>query len=135
MVNIPKSFVEEMITHARAEDPVECCGVLAGTKGEFLKRFPMTNVDASPYRFSWDPKELLQVWNEMEDNNWEHRAVYHSHTHSPAYPSDTDVRLAGWPEAYYVIVSLEDKADPAVRAEEDFRIVDGEVSEEDVGRV
>ena len=132
MVNIPKSFVEEMITHARAEDPVECCGVLAGTKGEFLKRFPMTNVDVSPYRFSWDPKELLQVWNEMEDNNWEHRAVYHSHTHSPAYPSDTDVRLAGWPEAYYVIVSLEDKADPAVRA---FRIVDGEVSEEDVGRV
>ena len=132
MVNIPKSFVEEMITHARAEDPVECCGVLAGTKGEFLKRFPMTNVDASPYRFSWDPEELLQVWNEMEDNNWEHRAVYHSHTHSPAYPSDTDVRLAGWPEAYYVIVSLEDKTDPAVRA---FRIVDGEVSEEDVGRV
>ena len=132
MVNIPESFVKEMVIHAREEDPLECCGVLAGTGGEFLKRFPMTNVDASPYRFSWDPKELLQIWNEMEDNNWEHRAVYHSHTHSPAYPSDTDVRLAGWPEAYYIIVSLENKADPAVRA---FRIINGDVSEEDLARI
>ena len=129
MVSIPESFIQEMIAHAHEEFPKECCGVLAGPKGKFLKRFPMTNVDASPYRFSWDHKELFQVWREMEDNDWEHRAVYHSHTHSPAYPSDTDVRLAGWPEAYYVIVSLQDKQNPVVRA---FRILDGQVSEEDL---
>ena len=67
------------------------------------------------------------MWNDMEDNNWEHRAVYHSHTHSEAYPSSTDVRLAAWPEAYYMIVSLLDKDNPNVRA---FRIVDGSISEE-----
>ncbi len=132
MLNVSKSFAKEMIAHAREEDPKECCGVLAGSKGEFLKLFRMTNVDASPYRFSWDPKELFQVWNEMEDNNWEHRAVYHSHTHSAAYPSDTDIRLAGWPEAHYIIVSLEDKENPIMRA---FRIVDGDVSEEDLALV
>ena len=132
MLNVSKSFAKEMIAHAREEDPKECCGVLAGSKGEFLKLFRMTNVDASPYRFSWDPKELFQVWKEMEDNDWEHRAVYHSHTHSAAYPSDTDIRLAGWPEAHYIIVSLEDKENPMMRA---FRIVDGDVSEEDIALV
>ena len=132
MLNVSKSFAEELIAHAREEDPKECCGVLAGSNGEFLKLFRMTNVDASPYRFSWDPKELFQVWKEMEDNDWEHRAVYHSHTHSAAYPSDTDVRLAGWPEAHYIIVSLEDKENPVMGA---FRIVDGVVSEEDLALV
>ena len=129
MLKIRKSHAEEMVAHSKEKDPEECCGVLAGADDEFLKLFRMTNVDASPYRFSWDPKELFNVWREMEDNNWEHRAVYHSHTHSPAYPSDTDVRLAGWPEAHYVIVSLENKDDPVIKA---FRIVDGQISEEQV---
>jgi proteasome lid subunit RPN8/RPN11 len=127
VLQLPKKFADEIVAHAFEEDPKECCGVLAGSKGRFTKRFSMTNVDQSPYRFSWDPKELLKVYLEMEDNNWEHRAVYHSHTHSPAYPSDTDVRMAGWPEAYYLIVSLEDKTRPVIRA---FRIVDGKISEE-----
>jgi len=129
LLTIQESFAQEMKAHALEEDPKECCGVLAGTAEEFLKLIRMTNVDASPYRFSWDPKELFQVWNEMEDNNWEHRAVYHSHTHSPAYPSDTDVRLAGWPEAYYIIISLEDRVTPIIRA---FRIIDGDIIEQEV---
>ncbi len=127
MVQVARRYYDEMITHALEDDSIECCGVLAGTGGGFLKLYRMTNVENSPYRFSWDPKELLPVWNDMEDNNWEHRAVYHSHTHSEAYPSSTDVRLAAWPEAYYMIVSLLDKDNPNVRA---FRIVDGSISEE-----
>ena len=129
MVQIPQSFHDEMIAHALDDDSIECCGVLAGTDGRFKKLFRMTNVENSPYRFSWDSKELIKVWNEMEDNGWEHRAVYHSHTHSEAYPSGTDVRLAAWPEAYYIIVSLMDKENPTVRA---FRIVDGNISEEEL---
>ena len=129
MVRVEKRFHDEMIAHALEDDSIECCGVLAGTDESFLKLYRMTNVDNSPYRFSWDPKELLPVWNDMEDNNWEHRAVYHSHTHSEAYPSSTDIRLAAWPEAYYIIISLMDKSQPMVRA---FRIVDGAVSEETV---
>lgn len=127
MVQVARRFYDEMIAHAREDDTIECCGVLAGTDGSFLKLYRMTNVENSPYRFSWDPKELLPVWNDMEDNNWEHRAVYHSHTHSEAYPSSTDVRLAAWPEAFYMIVSLMDKDNPEVRA---FRIVDGTIAEE-----
>ena len=127
MVQVSKRFYEEMIAHALEDDSIECCGVLAGTDGSFLKLYRMTNVENSPYRFSWDPRELLPVWNDMEDNNWEHRAVYHSHTHSEAYPSSTDVRLASWPEAFYMIVSLMDKDNPDVRA---FRIVNDSITEE-----
>ena len=129
MVQIEQRFHDEMIAHALENDSIECCGVLAGTGRKFEKLFRMTNIENSPYRFSWDSKELIKVWNEMESNDWEHRGVYHSHTHSEAYPSSTDVRLAAWPEAYYIIVTLMDKENPSMRA---FRIVDGEISEEDV---
>ena len=132
MIEVPKRFHDEMISHALEDDSIECCGVLAGTDGVLHKLFRMTNVDNSPYRFSWDSKELIKVWNEMEDNGWEHRVVYHSHTHSQAYPSDTDIRLAAWPEAYYLIVSLIDMENPVIRA---FRILEGNVSEEEIRTV
>ena len=129
MLRLDKHFQDEIIQHALEDDTIECCGVLAGPDGQFAKLFRMTNVENSSFRFSWDSKELISVWREMESNDWEHRAVYHSHTHSEAYPSATDIRLAAWPEAYYVIVSLMDKDNPHLRA---FRIVDGEVSEEPI---
>ena len=132
MIEVPKRFHDEMIAHALEDDSIECCGVLAGTNGVLHKLFRMTNVDNSPYRFSWDSRELIKVWNEMEDNDWEHRVVYHSHTHSLAYPSATDIRLAAWPEAYYLIVSLMDRENPVIRA---FRIQDGNVSEEEIRTV
>ena len=129
MLHLESRFRDEIVAHALEDASVECCGILAGTGDGFDKLYRMTNVENSPYRFSWDSKELISVWNEMEDNGWEHRAVYHSHTHSEAYPSPTDVRLAAWPEAYYIIVSLMDKQDPTVRA---FRIVDSTITEEDL---
>ena len=129
MLSITQALYDEMVTHALEDDSIECCGVLAGTDGDFQKLYRMTNVENSPYRFSWDSKELIKVWNEMEDNGWEHRGVYHSHTHSEPYPSSTDVRLASWPEAYYIIISLIDKANPLARV---FRIVNGTISEEEL---
>ena len=129
MPRIERRLHDEMIAHALEDDSIECCGILAGTGSTFHKLYRMTNVENSPYRFSWDSKELIKVWNEMEDMGWEYRAVYHSHTHSEAYPSSTDVRLAAWPEAYYIIVSLMDKESPPTRA---FRIVDGTISEEEL---
>ena len=121
--------VDEIVKHARELDPVECTGIIAGMNGRFEKLFRMTNVANSPYRFEWDGRELLNVYREMEDAGWDHRAVYHSHTHSQAYPSQTDVRMAAWPEAYYLIVSLADKANPLLRG---FRIVDGKITEVDI---
>ncbi len=129
MITISQLFVSKIIAHAQESDPIECCGVLAGPNNVFEKLTQMTNVDNSPFRFSWNQKELLNVYLEMEDNNWTNRAVYHSHTHSEAYPSDTDIRMAGWPEAHYIIVSLMNKTNPILRS---FRIVDGLVEEETI---
>jgi proteasome lid subunit RPN8/RPN11 len=76
-----------------------------------------------------DPKDLLRIYRDIDGNGWDVLAIYHSHTHTEAYPSPTDVRLAAWPEAYYVIVSLADEANPVLRA---FRIEDGQVTEEEL---
>ena len=132
MVQIEKRFIDEMITHAREDLPNECCGILAGADGRVVKLFRMNNVEASPFRFSMDPMEIAKVDQESGDNDWELMAIYHSHTRSEAYPSDTDVRIAQgttelWPEVRYVLVSLMDADNPNVRI---FRIADGQVTEE-----
>lgn len=127
MFHLPGAFAEEMKRHALEEDPNECCGILAGKEGRVLKLYRMTNVEASPYRYSMDPKELYRTWRAIEDRGWELMAIYHSHTHSAAYPSATDVRLATWPEACYLLISLQNKEAPELRA---FRIINGQVTEE-----
>ena len=76
-----------------------------------------------------DPKELLRVYHEIDDRGWEIIAIYHSHTHSEAYPSATDVRLATWPEALYILISLLQRDNPPIRA---FRIEGSAVTEEEV---
>ena len=97
-----------------------------------LKLYRMTNVEASPFRFSMDPLEIAQVDQEAGDNDWDLLAIYHSHTGSEAYPSDTDIRIARgttelWPEVRYALVSLMDASNPSIRL---FRINDGQVTEE-----
>lgn len=132
MTQVEKRFVDEMVDHAREDLPNECCGILAGRDGRVLKLYRMTNLAASPFRFDMDPGEIVKVDAEAGDNDWELLAIYHSHTESEAYPSDTDVRIAGgtaqlWPDVRYVLVSLMDKAAPQVRS---FTIIDGVVAEE-----
>ena len=129
-MEIPAEIRDEMVQHALEEDPNECCGILAGAGGIVLRHYRITNTERSPYRYSMDGRELNQVLHELDDNGWEMQVIYHSHTHSPAYPSDTDVRLAAnWPDPYYLLVSLMDKQLPDVRT---FTIVDGTVTEEPV---
>jgi proteasome lid subunit RPN8/RPN11 len=118
-----------MFNHAFQDDPNECCGILAGESGEVKKLYRMTNPEASPYRYRMDSKELLNVYNEIDDQGWEILAIYHSHTHSEAYPSATDIRLATWPDSLYLLISLLDKQKPILRA---FHIQNGEVSEESI---
>jgi proteasome lid subunit RPN8/RPN11 len=130
-MKLPKSFVDEMAAHAVQDSPNECCGIIAGKDGRATKLFRAKNSEASPYRYNVDPKDLLQIFRECEDNDWTFHAIYHSHTASEAYPSPTDVRLAFWPEAAYVLISLSDPARPVVRA---FRIEDGAVTEERIER-
>jgi proteasome lid subunit RPN8/RPN11 len=130
-MKLPKSFVDEMAAHALQDAPNECCGIIAGKDGRAIKLYRAKNSEASPYRYNVDPKDLLQIFRECEDNDWTFLAIYHSHTASEAYPSPTDVRLAFWPEAAYVLISLSDPARPVVRA---FRIEDGAVTEERIER-
>ena len=129
-LRLPQSYVDEMIQHARDDVPNEACGIIAGNDGHATKLYRAINAERSPYRYSVDPKDLLRIHNEVDEHDWSFLAIYHSHTHTEAYPSPTDVRLAaGWPDAYYVLVSLMDAQTPVVRA---FRIIDSTVTEEPI---
>ncbi len=127
MLELERPFVDEMIAHAREEAPNECCGIIAGQDGRAVKLFRAKNAEASPYRYNVDPQDLFRIYRECEANGWDFLAIYHSHTFTEAYPSATDVRLAFWPESYYVLVSLANPQRPVVRA---FRIIDGQAEEE-----
>ena len=129
MLTLDRSYVDEMIAHAREDVPNECCGIIAADDGTATKLYRAVNAEASPYRYNVDPKDLLRIYHDLDDRGWDVMVIYHSHTHTEAYPSATDTSLAAWPDAYYVIVSLEDEANPVVRA---FRIMDGEVTEEEL---
>ena len=132
MLRIEQSHADEMIGHAMDEFPNECCGILAGKDELAAYGYRITNTAKSPYRYLMDPQEQLDAMMDSERKGWEFLAFYHSHTHSPAYPSQTDVRMAlqlGWPGIYYVLVSLENKDDPQIRA---FHIDDtGEIVEKE----
>ena len=121
-----------MIEHSKSEDPNECCGILAGTNGDISKLYKIRNASPSPYRYVMDPQEMLTSIQDADENGIDLVAFYHSHTHSPAYPSETDTRMAvesGWVDFCYVLVSLEDEDKPVVR----FYVIDsdGEVLEEE----
>ena len=125
---LPQSHIDEMIAHAREDAPNECCGIIAGKDGRATQLYRAINAEASPYRYSVDAKDLLRIYHDVDDRDEEFLVIYHSHTHTEAYPSPTDVRLAAWPEAYYVLVSLAEEP-PPVRA---FRILEGVITEEPI---
>ena len=118
-----------LIKHAEEESPNECCGLLAGRNGRVERVYPGTNVDHSPYTYLMDPKEQLAAFKEMEAGGLDLVGIYHSHTHTSAYPSRTDVAKAFYPDALYVIVSLTRRDAPDIRA---FRVADGQIREESV---
>ena len=126
---LPKRFADEIVKHARAEVPNECCGLLAGENGAILEVFRCESTEKSPYRYYVDPKDQIRIMREMDRKGWELVGIYHSHTHTEAYPSKTDVELAFYPEALYFIVSVQDRHAPVIRA---FRITDGQIGEEEV---
>lgn len=125
-MRITQAQIDEMVAHSRDDVPNECCGMLGGADGEVRAVRRATNAEASPFRYSIDAKEQFRLMREIEDAGEELIGIYHSHTKSAAYPSQTDVNLAGWPDAVYVIVSLADADRPDVRG---FLIRDGEISD------
>jgi proteasome lid subunit RPN8/RPN11 len=122
-------FFKEIVEQGLREFPNESCGVIAAREGSPVRVIPMKNADASPVTYRLDGKEQLQVFDAVEEEGLELWAIYHSHTHSDAYPSETDIRLAFYPDARYLLLSLEDRDEPVLRS---FFIRDGEVTEEEL---
>ncbi len=115
-MKISKALVDEMIVHALEDRPDECCGMIGGRDGVATKVVPVLNAAASPLRYEMDPQGQFDALKEIEADG-ELLAIYHSHTKSAAYPSQTDVNQAqNWPEPIYVIVSLADAENPDVQA-------------------
>ena len=119
---------QKLVDHARSDFPYEVCGLIAHRANGSHIVYPIRNAERSMTYYAMDPRELLGAMRLIEDRG-DRFTIYHSHTHSEAYPSATDIRLAAYPEATYLIVTLQDSANPAMRA---YAICDGEVSEKPV---
>jgi [CysO sulfur-carrier protein]-S-L-cysteine hydrolase len=124
-MRISRTLLDELIAHARAEAPNECVGVITVRDGVAQRVITATNAAGSPLRYELDPRELLRIHEAIDDSGDDLGAIYHSHTRSDPIPSQTDINLAFYPDALYLIVGLKSD-EPDVRA---WRIVDGQVSE------
>lgn len=125
-LNLDKKYADEMIAHAQAEAPNECCGILAGINDRIIKLYRTTNTEHSPYRYRIEPREMLAIYKEIQDNGWKLLGVYHSHTHTEAYPSPTDKQSIVLPGSIYFIISLSDPDQVVIRG---FHIIAGKVTE------
>jgi proteasome lid subunit RPN8/RPN11 len=133
-MRISRRLLDEVIAHARADAPNECCGMIASRDGAAVAVHRARNAAASPLRYDVDARDLHRILTAIEDQGLELGAIYHSHTRSDPVPSQTDINLADWgdppqpryPGALYVIVGVKDPSQPEVRA---WSIVKGEVSE------
>jgi [CysO sulfur-carrier protein]-S-L-cysteine hydrolase len=124
-MRISQELFDEMVAHALQDAPNECCGMIASRNGDAVKVHRATNVAASPLRYEIDGAEQYRIQMAIDDEDLELGAIYHSHTRSDPYPSQTDINLAFYPEALYVIVGVAGDA-PQVHA---YEIRDGHVSE------
>lgn len=129
-VRLPRDLHDQIVAHSLEEAPNECCGLVAGRDGAALRVFRARNEFESPLRYNVHPQDLLRITGEIEDAGEDLVAIYHSHTRSAAYPSQTDVNLAAnWPDPLYLICSLEDPDSPVLRG---FAIRDGGIEETDL---
>lgn len=117
---------EEIVEHARAEAPDECCGLIGAREGRSARVYRMTNAAHSRLRFEVDPGEVMRTFEAIDRDGLDVAALYHSHTRTEPYPSQTDITYAqAWgPETVWIIVGLAD-GDPDVRS---YRIDDGAVT-------
>jgi [CysO sulfur-carrier protein]-S-L-cysteine hydrolase len=138
VLRIDRATYDAIVAHAKKDHPDEACGVVAGPEGsDRPERFvPMVNAAGSPTFYEFDPTDLLRLYKEMDANGEEPVVVYHSHTATEAYPSRTDIGLAQEPNAHYVLVSTREHGNSEGPVEfRSYRIVDGEVTEEEVAVV
>jgi proteasome lid subunit RPN8/RPN11 len=128
-ITLKESQQQEIFRHCLAERPNEACGLLAG-RGERVERvYPARNREQSPVRYEIDPADLIRIFRDIDDSDLELVGIFHSHVFTQAYPSQTDVRLAYYPDALYLLVSLMNEREPVLRA---YTILDSQISEVEV---
>ena len=125
--HLPEEMQAAIVDHAMRDAPRECCGIIAGRDGVPMRLYETRNVAAGNRFYEIDPAQLIELeFREFPAQELELVAIYHSHPESPAYPSPTDVELAFWPDAVFLICSLADSESPEIRG---FLIRDGRVNE------
>ncbi|MGH2861135.1 MAG: Mov34/MPN/PAD-1 family protein [Solirubrobacteraceae bacterium] len=124
-MRIARQLHDEIVAHALGDAPDECCGIVSSRDDEAVEVFRMENVHHTPFKYEMDPMELYRVMMRIDDAGLEPGIIYHSHTRSEPYPSQTDINLATYPDSLYVIVGTA-TPEPVVRA---FNIRDGQVAE------
>ena len=131
VLSISASVLDAIVAHARRDHPDEACGIVAGPIGSDRpdRHVAMENAERSTTFYRFDSAEQLKVWRDMDDRDEEPVVIYHSHTATEAYPSRTDIALAPYPQAHYLLVSTRD---PDVTEIRSYRIADGAVTEEPV---
>jgi len=123
---LSRAHLAQVITHCKAAYPNEACGILSGTGNTVLNVYAMTNAEPSPVSYFMEPQEQFRVMKAMREEGQRIVAIFHSHPHSPAYPSAKDVNLAFYSDAVYVIIGLAHVTSPEIRA---FTIIEGEITE------
>src|ERR1035437_5747510 len=132
LFKLEKVYADEMVSHAKEEAPNECCGLLAGMNEKVTKLYRCKNAEHSPFRYMVDPHDLIAVYEELHKNGCELVGIYHSHTHTKAYPSPTDIKSVVLTRALYFIVSLSSPDKPIIKA---FYIKEGGVKEAELAIV
>ncbi len=118
-LRLTQHVVDEIITHARADVPNECCGILGGKQAVVTSAFRVRNTARSPVKYLMDQQDQAKIMYKIDTSGDEIVAFYHSHTKSEAYPSITDInqaRLSGWVDQAYLIISLKEPENPVIRA-------------------
>jgi proteasome lid subunit RPN8/RPN11 len=128
-LEIPRDILAVMIEQARAEAPVEACGILAGEPPRVSELYKMTNADHSSDHFTMAPAEQFKVVREIRASGLQMLAIYHSHPATPARLSAEDIRLALTPGVVHVVLSLQEPDRPCAKA---FEVHDGQANEAEV---
>ena len=115
--------------HCLAERPNEACGLLGGQGERIEQVYTARNKEQSPIRYEVEPIDLLRIFREIDDNDQDLVGIFHSHVFSQAYPSQTDVRLAYYPDTLYFLASLANEREPELRA---YTILDGVIDEVEI---
>lgn len=107
---LPRTLINQIMSQAQSSDEDEICGLISAKNKTVLQVYPVTNIaKETDHLFSMDPKEQINAMRNMRENDEQLFAIYHSHPHAPAVPSIKDIQQANYPDALYLIVSLDTK--------------------------